>query len=245
MLMASNMPVPVSPSVAPGFSGGPSGSPVMLMTPPVACAIMSKGVDDIGERGDGADQLGIALHVEDGAPELGADGVHRFERIVFEDFFTDFIPQVFLRIELRRIRREIQEHDVVGNDKVAAAVVGGTVENQQNVVASKLARKHVEEDLEACCIRSRHDQINASAVLGGDRAVEIDIFADELRGDRGPRADWCPARADAVHAAEARLISEHDAQAWTAPGSGPPGFSHSIRKAVFLKAFCAAKSRLG
>ena len=27
---------------APGFSGGPSGSPVMLMTPPVACAIMSK-----------------------------------------------------------------------------------------------------------------------------------------------------------------------------------------------------------
>src|SRR5256885_7628304 len=52
--------------------------------------------------------------------------------------------------------------------------------------------------------------ISASAVLGGDRAVEIDIFADELRGDRGPRADWCPARADAVHAAEARLISEHD-----------------------------------
>ena len=29
--------------------------------------------------------------------------------------------------------------------------------------------------------------------------------------------------------------SEHDAQASTAPGSGPPGFSHSIRKAVFLK----------
>jgi len=82
--------------------------------------------------------------------ELGADGVHRFERIVFEDFFTDFIPQVFLRIELRRIRREIQEHDVVRNDKVAAAVVGGTVENQQNVLASKLARQHVEEDLEAC-----------------------------------------------------------------------------------------------
>ena len=98
------------------------------------------------------ERIGVALHVEDGAPELGADGVHRFERIVFEDFFTDFIPQVFLRIELRRIRRKIQEHDVVGNDKVAAAVVGGTVENQQNVLASKLARQHVEEDLEACCI---------------------------------------------------------------------------------------------
>ena len=30
------------PSVTPGLSGGPSASPVMLMTPPVACAIMSK-----------------------------------------------------------------------------------------------------------------------------------------------------------------------------------------------------------
>src|SRR6266567_1949066 len=41
MLTASSMPVPVSPSVVPGFAGGPSRSPVMLMTPPVACAIMS------------------------------------------------------------------------------------------------------------------------------------------------------------------------------------------------------------
>jgi small GTP-binding protein len=30
-----------------------------------------------------------------------------------------------------------------------------------------------------------------------------------------------------------------------APGGGPAGLPHSIRKAVFLKAFCAARSRLG
>ena len=40
--MASSMPVPVSPSVGPGLHGRPSGSPVMLIMPPVACAIMSK-----------------------------------------------------------------------------------------------------------------------------------------------------------------------------------------------------------
>ena len=34
-------PVPVSPMVAPGRIGRPSRSPVMLITPPVACAIMS------------------------------------------------------------------------------------------------------------------------------------------------------------------------------------------------------------
>jgi hypothetical protein len=36
------MPVPVSPSVAPGLTGGPSGWPLTLMMPPQACAIMSK-----------------------------------------------------------------------------------------------------------------------------------------------------------------------------------------------------------
>ena len=42
MLTAISMPVPVSPSVGPGFNGMPSGSPVVLMMPPDACAIMSK-----------------------------------------------------------------------------------------------------------------------------------------------------------------------------------------------------------
>ena len=42
MLITINMPVPVSPSVVPGLIGLPVGSPVMLMVPPQACAIMSK-----------------------------------------------------------------------------------------------------------------------------------------------------------------------------------------------------------
>ena len=39
--IAISMPVPVSPIVAPGLQGGPSSSPVMLISPPAACAIMS------------------------------------------------------------------------------------------------------------------------------------------------------------------------------------------------------------
>jgi len=35
-------PVPVSPMAAPQRTGSRSGNPVTLMTPPVACAIMSK-----------------------------------------------------------------------------------------------------------------------------------------------------------------------------------------------------------
>ena len=40
--MAHSMPVPVSPTVEPGRTGGWSGKPLIPMVPPMACAIMSK-----------------------------------------------------------------------------------------------------------------------------------------------------------------------------------------------------------
>ena len=42
MVAAISMPVPVSPKLRPGLTGGRSGSPVTLIVPPAACAIMSK-----------------------------------------------------------------------------------------------------------------------------------------------------------------------------------------------------------
>jgi hypothetical protein len=47
--------------------------------------------------------------------------------------------------------------------------------------------------------------------MHANRAVKIDVFTDELRGDRGPRAHRRPAGPDAVHAAETRFICKHDA----------------------------------
>src|SRR5208282_3007382 len=132
-----------------------------------------------------------------------------------------------------------------GNGEVAAAMVGSAVENQKDVLPGELSRQHLEEGLETRCVRRRHDQIDAAAVRGRDCAVQIDVFANELGCDLGPRSDRRPARPWPIDAAEARFISEHDAQIATAPGRGPPGFPYSIRKAVFLKAFCAARSRLG
>src|SRR5271168_5117394 len=121
--------------------------------------------------------------------------------------------------------------------RVAATVVGGAVENQENILPGKFLRQNLEEDLEARRIRCRHDQIDPGAVLRGDRAVQIDVFADELGGDLGPDFAGSPTWPRSVDAAEACFIGEHDAQATTAPGGSPPGFPHSIWKAVFLKAF--------
>ena len=42
MLIAISMPVPVSPNEGPGLTGAWPASPVTLVGPPAACAIMSK-----------------------------------------------------------------------------------------------------------------------------------------------------------------------------------------------------------
>ena len=42
IVIAISIPVPVSPKLGPGLTGGRSASPVTLIIPPAACAIMSK-----------------------------------------------------------------------------------------------------------------------------------------------------------------------------------------------------------
>src|ERR1700694_1508536 len=88
-------------------------------------------------------------------------------------------------------------------------MVGGAVENQEDILPGKLSGEDIEEDLEACRIRCRHDQIDARSVLRTDRSVQVDVFANELGGDLGPGADGSPAWPRAVHPAEARFIGEH------------------------------------
>jgi hypothetical protein len=114
---------------------------------------------------------------------------------------------------------------------------GGAVENQEDILPGKLSRQGVEEDLKARRIRSWHDQIDTTPILRRDRAVQIDVFANELGGDFQPDADRGPARPWPVDPAEARFIGEQDPQVTASPGGSPLGFPYSIWKAIFLKAF--------
>ena len=75
--------------------------------------------------------------------------------------------------------------------------------------------------------------------------MQIDVFANEPRGDLGPDADRGPAWPWPVAAAGTRFIGEHDPQPAASPGGGPFGFPQGMWKVVFLKAFRAAMSRLG
>ena len=48
----------------------------------------------------------MVFEIEDGLLKLGPDGVDGFEGVVLEDLLADFVPYIFLRVELRRVGRK-------------------------------------------------------------------------------------------------------------------------------------------
>src|SRR5215813_2328294 len=124
--------------------------------------------------------FGIALDIEDRLLELSAHGIDGLEGIVLEEFLADFIPEVFLWIELWRVGWQEEQRDVGGNREISATMVGSAIENQQDVLPGKPSRQDVEECLEARRIRRRHDQVDAHPDLRRDCTVQIDVFANEL-----------------------------------------------------------------
>ena len=105
------------------------------------------------------------------------------------------------------------QHDIVGDFEFIAMMIAGTVHEQQDKLPAVLPGQSLEENLEAFRVGRRHDQIDASSVLWGDGAMEVDVFANKLGGDLWPCPIGSPARSRAVDPPEARFIGEHDAQA--------------------------------
>ena len=129
------------------------------------------------------------------------------------------------------------QNDIRRDIKFLALMIAGTVHEQQDELPGVLLGQCLQENLEAFGIGRRQDQIDAGSILRADGAIQVDEFANELAGDLRPRSIGSPARSRAVHAAKARFVGEHDAQAATASGRNPPGFPDSVWKAVFLKVF--------
>jgi hypothetical protein len=129
------------------------------------------------------------------------------------------------------------QHDIGGDFELVAVVIAGTIHKHQDELPGVLLGQCLQKNLEAFCVGRRHDQIDASSILGADCAIEVDIFTNELGGDLRSRSVGRPARSRAVHPPKARFIGEHDAQAATTSGGSPPGLPHGIWKAFFLNAF--------
>jgi hypothetical protein len=68
------------------------------------------------------------LEIERGLLELVIDFVHGFESVVLENFLANLVPEIFLRVELRRVGWQKGQLDVSGDYQIAAAVIACTID---------------------------------------------------------------------------------------------------------------------
>jgi hypothetical protein len=83
----------------------------------------------------------VVLDVEDCLLELAVHCIDGLEGVIFEDFLADFVPQVFLGIEFGRIGRQEEQRDIVGHREIAATMIGGAAENQEDILPGKPSRQ--------------------------------------------------------------------------------------------------------
>ena len=129
------------------------------------------------------------------------------------------------------------QNDIGRDLKFLALMIAGAIHEPQDELHGVLLGQILQKNLKAFGIGRRQDEVDAGSILRADSTIQVDVFANELAGDLRPRSIGSPARSRAVHAAKARFVGEHDAQAATASGRNPPGLPDSVWKAVFLKAF--------
>ena len=87
------------------------------------------------------------LDVQCGFIKLGVDVVHGFEGIIFEYFFPNFVPQIFLRVQLRRVRGEEMQDDIGGDLEFVAVVIAGSVHKKQDEVPGIFLRQGLQKNL--------------------------------------------------------------------------------------------------
>ena len=79
---------------------------------------------------------------------------------------------MLLRIELGGVGRQGGKCYITRNDKIAAAMIAGSIHDEQDLMPPKFPSQHIEEDLKAFCIR---------------RQMEIKAGLPSKRGGNTPR----------------------------------------------------------
>ena len=92
------------------------------------------------------------------------------EDAVVEMFFSQLVPEIFLRAQSRQIRGQKQKAQMAGQTEVVALVPAGAIEHHDHVVVRIAAGNLVEKDLHAGEIDMRQHQTVEAAVLRIHRA---------------------------------------------------------------------------
>lgn len=97
---------------------------------------------------------------------------------VVEMLLAQFIPEMLLRVEFRRVRGKKHQAQIVRQMKVFALVPPGAIEHHDDIVVRIATGYLVEKDLHTAGIDMGQHQTVEAAVLRTDCAIGVAIFVE-------------------------------------------------------------------
>jgi hypothetical protein len=197
-----------------------------------------------GPSREAAEAFGVGSQAGQAVLQLLDDRVQVVEHPVRKLFFTQFIPDMFLRVQLGRVRRQRQQPDVFRDDQFLGFVRTGPVQHHHDEIG-RVSPADLNEEL----AHSRRIHLAAQppiqlALQRTDRAVHIDELPLVAVADHGPQGRRCPAPPGSHHASKPGLVLKHQAHRTAHGQIGCQQGSQRFREFFFQSAW-AAGSLLG
>jgi|SRR6516164_9888764 len=121
------------------------------------------------------------------------------------------VPDPLDRIELRAVRRQLQQRDIARHHKSSASVPAGTIEDHHGMrISGDLAADLCEMMVHGGGIADRHDQRRRFAVQRADRAKQVGRGETEILWRYRPAAGLPPHPGQSVLLADASLVLKPD-----------------------------------
>ena len=139
------------------------------------------------------------------------DVVIVLEHAVGEPVVAHELPDVLHHVQLRALRRQGQQGDVVRHRNVAGEVPSGLIKQQHGVFAgADHGADLCQVQVHRRCVAQRQDEGGALAFVWADGTEDVGRRVALVLWRRGPGAAPCPAAGDAVLLADAGFIGEPD-----------------------------------
>ena len=140
-----------------------------------------------------------------------------FERIdtvedaVVKGLFPQIVPEMFNRIEFRRVRREREQAQIVGQPERSTLTPPGAIEDHHDPVVGMTRADLIEKQLHAGAIDVRQDQRVERAISHGDGGISVRLLLRHHRLTQWANGSGAPATPRVGDATEARFVLKHQA----------------------------------
>ena len=143
------------------------------------------------------------------------------EDLVAEEVVLEVLPRFFGSIAFRRIGRDGNEGNIVGNFQGIGSMPGRAVYDHRHVdMGRDLGAYFIQKELHHGRIRTRQNKADCGISFGAERAEDIGVFVARIDGYRWTCAFGSPAMGSASFLPDAAFVLRPELQRLSRMGGG-------------------------